>query len=237
MLTHAIRMAGTLIHPLVCNSPFYPITKDFMKTLNALSATILSVMSISVVQARITVSPFYFNASKTTANFTVSPKSWSDPKWQGFGVALNAGWGIVHAKKGQTITLAMQSATSGIHPAASVWHRGKNDPEKDNIVADVAFTQMATMSSWASLMDCVVPLPLCPVDLVMQYVVHGYDADNNPVKKTLFKGLKDGVSGRLTLNFKAAYSGVYMVAVGGYNPAPFINNRKQYLIKTSVKVK
>ena len=75
-------------------------------------------------------------------------------------------------------------------------------------------------------------------NLVMKYVIHGYDVDGNTVNDPDLKPKKDGVKGKLSLSFKAAKTGTYMFVVGGFNPDTNITDHAALNnIAVSVKTK
>lgn len=199
-----------------------------------LSVVALSLISISASQATSAPStPFYFDQNATTDNFNVRAKGWSDPAFGDLGWVHSSDWGFVTAKAGQIVTITMKSDEVGMHPAATVYYRGAKDTAEDKYVPDVALTQNASMAKWGAVDDAT---GAALGDIVMQYITHGYDADHNTSTTTVFKGKKDGVSGRLVLKFKAPYNGVYMFVGGGYNPAPTIDASAAHILSVTVGV-
>lgn len=207
-----------------------------IKTINHLLPIIaISLMSISVSQATTQPStPFYFDSVNKTDNFSVRAKGWSDPAFGDLGWVHSSDWGFFTANAGQWVKITLKSNEAGMHPGATVYYRGANDTAPDTYVPDVALTQNATMAKWGASDDAT-GLPLG--DIVMQYVTHAYDADNNTANNPLFRGKKDGKSGLLTLSFKAPYTGTYMFVGGGYNPAPTVDVSVAHTLKVTVDVK
>jgi hypothetical protein len=208
-----------------------------------------------------------FTAVQTTAVFAARSQSWSNPEFGDMGWTHHSGWGFVTANKGQTVTITATSEVKGIHPGATVWYRGATDladgikpikavkavPATDTTPAVVAvpgvsgsapydyvldhfYVQNGNMSKIGAMTEDDPAVPLG--NLVMKYVIHGYDVDGNTVTDTSLNPKKDNVPGKLTLSFKAAYTGTYMFVVGGFNPdANITDHAALNNIKVSVKVK
>jgi hypothetical protein len=200
-----------------------------------LPIAIIGLLSISASNATTEPSStFVFDAANTTDTFSVRAKGWSDPAFGDLGWVHSSDWGRFNAVEGQTVVINMAAKTPGLHPGATVYYRGSTDTAEDNFIPDVALTQNATMAKWgASNDDTGEPLG----DIVMKYVTHGYDADNNTAKTKMFIPISDGKSGTLKISFKAPYTGTYMFVVGGYNPAPTVANGIAHNVRVSVNVK
>lgn len=208
-----------------------------------------------------------FTTVLTTAVFTAKSQSWSNPAFGDMGWTHHSGWGFVTANQGQTVTITTTSEVKGIHPGSTVWYRGATDlaggvkpitavkaiPATNttpavaavlgvsgsapyDYVLDHFYIQNGNMSKIGAMTE---DEPAVSIgNLVMKYVIHGYDADSNTVNDVDLKPKKDGVPGKLTLSFKAAKTGTYMFVVGGFNPdANITDNAALNNIKVSVKVK
>jgi len=154
------------------------------------------------------------------------------------GWTHNSGWGTVSATKGQTVTITATADDKGVHPGATVWYR---DPVKDTVadkyVPDHFYPQNANQFKMKATDETTSE---ALGNIVMKYIVHGYDQDKNTVTDTLLKGKKDGAAGKLVLSFKAPADGVYMFVIGGFNPdasyTPAMVDGKPVNAKITVKV-
>ncbi len=190
-----------------------------------------------------------FTTVQTTAVFTAKSQSWSNPAFGDMGWTHHSGWGFVTANQGQTVTITATSEVKGVHPGSTVWYRGAEDAAKGTFKADGTmatapydyvldhfYIQNGNMSKIGAMTE---DEPAAKIgNLVMKYVIHGYDVDSNTVNDADLKPKKDGVPGKLTLSFKAAKTGTYMFVVGGFNPDANITDYAALNnIKVSVKVK
>ena len=204
------------------------------------AALVVGLMGISAAHA--TTSPSKIIAFTQTDGTTVNVKNtmstrakgWSDPAFGDLGWVHSSAWGTYTATAGQVVTMTFVSNEIGMHPASTIYYRGDKDTAADNYIPDVALTQNATMAKWGASDDATgAPLG----DIVMQYVTHAYDADNNTSRSTVFKGKKDKKSGKLVISFKAPYTGNYMFVVSGYNPAPTVDTSVAHPVDVTVDVK
>lgn len=208
-----------------------------------------------------------FTAVQTTAVFAAKSQSWSNPAFGDMGWTHHSGWGFFTANKGQTVTITANSEVKGIHPGSTVWYRGATDlangikPVKavkavaatDTTPAVTAVTGVSGVAPYDYVLDhfyiqngnmskigaMTEDEPAAAIgNLVMKYVIHGYDVDGNTVNDADLKPKKDNVAGKLTLSFKAANTGTYMFVVGGFNPDSNITDHAALNnINVSVKVK
>lgn len=177
-----------------------------------------------------------FNKTLTTDVFTVRSQSWSNPEFGDMGWTHHSDWGYITAEKGQTVTITANSEVKGIHPGLTVWYRGDKDTADDNYVVDHFYIQNGDMSKVGAMTE---DEPAVKIgNIVMKYVAHGYDVDQNTVNEPALKPKKDGISGRLIVSFKAPYSGTYMFTVGGFNPSSNITDHAaKNNVKVTVKIK
>lgn len=176
-----------------------------------------------------------FSKVVTSDVFEVKDKGWSDPAFGDMGWTHSSDWGLFTAEKGQTVTIKMVADDKGIHPGSTVWYRGEDDTADDSYVVDHFYPQNANFAKFgATKEDTGDKLG----NIIMKYVTHGYDQDKNTVTNAALKGKKDNVSGKLSLSFKAPYSGTYMFVVGGFNPDANITDHKAvYKVKVDLTVK
>lgn len=202
-----------------------------MKMNRTVLAAVLGFATISVNAATDT-KPTEFTSTVKSAVFSVTAKGWSDPAFGDAGWTHSSQWGLVSAKKGQTVTITSVADNKAVHPGATVWYRGATDTAPDNFAVDHFYQQNANVFK-NGVADESVTVPagekaVSIGNIVMKYVTHGFDLDNNTVldesgaadsaRIVLLKGKKDGVAGKLTLSFKAPYDGVYNFVVAGFNP-------------------
>jgi len=178
---------------------------------------------------------YQFSQSNTTHVFNVRPHSWSDPAFGFQGWTHHSDWGRVRARRGSLITIKLTSTTPGLHPAATVWFRGGNDTAPDAYVPDHFYPQLGNYSKIGAISE---ETGEDLGNIIMRYVRHGYDHDNNSLNFTLFNPIRDQVPGQLELSFQAPQSGVYMFVVGGINPDADsgIDNRTRYNFNAEVTV-
>lgn len=203
-----------------------------IKTNRVILAAALSLAAISATAATKPSSVFAFDNVNNNSIFSVTAKGWSDPAFGDAGWTHSGGWGKVTVKKGQTVTITAIADNKSIHPGATVWYRGTDDTADDAYVNDHFYQQNANIFK-SKATDDTAPLgadgkPVSIGNIVMKYVAHGFDLDNNKVvdengaldleKITTLKGKKDGVPGKFTLSFKARFDGTYMFVVGAFNP-------------------
>lgn len=212
-----------------------------MKMNRAFLATFLSIAAVSMSNAATQpATPFAFDSVNKNSVFSVTAKGWSDPAFGDAGWTHSSGWGIVSAKKGQVVTISAVADNKSVHPGATVWYRGTQDTAPDSFVVDHFYQQNANQYK-KNAVDESVTVPAGSTatsigDIVMTYVTHGFDLDNNNVvdssgatdttRIVSLKGKKDGVAGKLTTSFKAPYDGSYMFVIAGFNPD------KSYTAKT-----
>ena len=199
------------------------------------AGVVASVMSISVEAATVPTKITTFTNVLTTDVFSVKAKGWSDPAFGDMGWTHSSAWGIFTATKGQTVSIILKADDKGIHPGSTIWYRGDNDTAPDQYVVDHFYPQNANFAKFAAVTeDTGEKLG----NIVMKYVTHAYDLDNNSISDLTLKGRKDGVAGRLNISFKAPYTGTYMFVVGGFNPDTNITDLKaSYNVNVQVTVK
>lgn len=195
-------------------------------------ATVLGLAAMSANAATKPSSIFAFDSVNKNSTFSVTAKGWSDPAFGDAGWTHSSSWGRVTAKKGQIVTITAIADNKSVHPGATVWYRGEKDTAPDDFVVDHFYQQNANVFKSGATDESATVLPgekaVSIGNIVMTYVSHGFDLDNNTVvdedgvtdsaRIVLLKGKKDGVSGKLSLSFKAPYEGTYMFVVGGFNP-------------------
>lgn len=175
-----------------------------------------------------------FDASNTKATLTTKSKSWSDPAFGDMGWTHSSDWGSFSATQGQTVTINMISQTPGIHPGSTVWYRGADDTAADNYVVDHFYPQIANFAKFGATDES---SGANLGNIIMKHVTHGYDQDGNTVASKVLSGKSDKKSGRLSLTFKAPYTGSYMFVVGGFNPDASIDTTLKYNVDVKVSVK
>ncbi|MCF7987499.1 MAG: copper(I)-binding protein CorA [Methylovulum sp.] len=175
-----------------------------------------------------------FDNINPEADFSIRYKSWSDPAFGDLGWTHTSKWGSFTAEAGQLVTLTMQADDAGIHPGSTVWFRGDDDTAADTYVPDHVYSENATQFKYGAVDETT---GAAVGNIVMRYVIHGYDQDANTVKNKKLRGITDKVNGRLVFKFKAPYSGSYIFVVGGINPDPMIDPTVGHNVKVKVVVK
>ncbi len=167
-----------------------------------------------------------FDATTTESVFNVRVKGWNDPAFGDMGWTHHSQWGEVEVLKGQNVTIKLATTVAGVHPAITVWYRGAADTAADDYVVDHFYPQNSGMFKLGALDDAGASIG---GNIVMKYVTHRYDRDNDPLVAPLQKALPlmngnlDGVAGQVTAKFNAAQAGKYMFVVGGVNPDAVIS--------------
>ena len=197
-----------------------------------LAAGLLLIASVGQA-ATMPTSITQFTAKVTTDVFSVKSTGWLDPAFGDMGWTHNSDWGTVTALKDDIVKIKLVAVTVGIHPAITVWFRGKQDTAKDNYVVDHFYPQNANFVEFGAT-DETSGAELG--NIVMRHITHGYDADGHQLNITDMKPKKDKVSGQLILNFKAPRSGRYMFVVGGVNPDVGVNSAIAHKINVRVNV-
>jgi hypothetical protein len=203
-----------------------------MKMNRTILATVLGLAAVSATAGTKPTTVFEFDNVNKNSTFSVTAKGWSDPAFGDAGWTHSSGWGKVTVKKGQTVTITAIADNKSVHPGSTVWYRGADDTADDAYVNDHFYAQNANIFKSKASDDSAAPgadgKPVSIGNIVMRYIAHNFDLDNNKVvdengatdseKITTLKGKKDGVPGKLTLSFKARFDGTYMFVVGGFNP-------------------
>jgi hypothetical protein len=187
------------------------------------------------------VSPIVFGATQpapppqiinngTSINFNVASRGWSDPSFEGMGWTHFSQWGQMKLKNGQTAVITVVSSDANVHPGLTVWYRPatqKGNKGKGLTYVPDHFYPQTSDYSQANATDEITKKSIG--NIVMKYVVNGYDADGNDPNVNVqtqqlnnpnVAGIIDGVPGTLKLIFTAAKTGIYQFAVGGINPYP-----------------
>lgn len=202
-----------------------------MKMNRIVLATILGLTAMST-NAATDANPTKFDSVVKDAVFSVTAKGWSDPAFGDAGWTHSSQWGLVSAKKGQTVTITSVADNKSVHPGATVWYRGEKDTAPDNFFVDHFYQQTAGVFKNGvadeSITVAAGEKAVSIGNIVMKYITHGFDLDNNTVldesgatdsaRIVFLKGKKDGVAGKLNMTFKAPYDGNYMFVVAGFNP-------------------
>ncbi len=205
------------------------------KTMNCFASVVAaSLIAVSAsYAATIPGSITLFDATTTDDVFSVKSKGWRDPAFGNMGWTHSSDWGAFHAEEGQNVTIKMVAPDQGIHPGATVWYRGADDTAADNYVVDHFYPQNANFAKFgATDEDNVTKLG----NIVMSYVLHGYDQDGNSLKAKSMNGKLDKVPGQLILKFKAPYTGDYIFVAGGFNPDANIDTTLKLSYDINVKV-
>lgn len=175
-----------------------------------------------------------FDAANSQQDFSIRYKSWSDPAFGDLGWTHTSNWGSFDALEGQKVTIFIQAATVGIHPGSTVWFRGADDTAPNNYVPDHVYAENVTLFKYGATDEATGE---AVGDIIMKHVIHGYDQDNNPVRKRGLRGIKDRRNGRLVLTFIAPHSGHYMFVVGGISPDPTVDPSVGHKVKVKVDIK
>jgi hypothetical protein len=167
--------------------------------------------------------------------FKVKATSWRDPAFGNDGWAHNSDWGKLTAKAGKMITITLSSTVAGFHPAITVWYRGAADTAPDSYIPDHFYTQNEDFNEPGAKDES---NNATIGNIVMKNVAYNYDQDGHNLRPWgTKKGLKDGVSGKMTLEFKATKAGTYMFVVGGFNPDAKVNKAIQHDVAVTVQSK
>ncbi|WP_394754268.1 copper(I)-binding protein CorA [Crenothrix sp.] len=177
----------------------------------------------------------------------VRKSGWRDPAFGDMGWTHSSDWGKFTTKvKNKIVTIKLVTKVAGLHPAITVWHRGKDDTAPDTYVVDHFYPQNANFYE-AGAKDETTNKALGNIS--MKVVAYGYDGDghkgyglDDDGTKILtppvgMNAIKDKISGTVTLTFKAAKAGNYMFVVGAFNPAAGINGAVTHEVETTVSVK
>jgi len=156
-----------------------------------------------------------FSRDKTTHVFQVRPRGWSDPAFGLQGWTHHSDWGQVWARRGDTVTIKLTTATIGLNPGATVWFRGRADTAPDNYVPDHFYHQLGDNIKIGAISE---ETNADLGNIIMRYVAHGYDKDGNELNITLFNPIEDNIPGNLVLTFEAKRTGFYQFVASGINP-------------------
>jgi len=126
-----------------------------------------------------------------------------------------------------------------LHPGVTVWYRGADDTAPDTYVPDHFYSQNANFVEFGAKDETTSELI---GNISMQNVAYNYDLDGNidaATKKPMrpwgiLKGLKDNVSGQMTLDFTTLKPGTYMFVVGGFNPDSTVTSTAKHPITVTV---
>ncbi|MDD5275763.1 MAG: copper(I)-binding protein CorA [Methylovulum sp.] len=210
-----------------------------MKANSKYMASFISLVAVGLLAASASqaatkpASIFTFNASVTDDVFSVKSKGWRDPAFGDMGWTHSSDWGTVQVKKGQTVTIKMAAVDAGIHPGITVWYRGPSDTAPNDYVVDHFYPQNANFAKFGAVDDTTGD---ALGNIIMKYVVHGYDLDGNTKKVKSMNPIKDGVSGELEVSFTASRPGTYMFVVGGFNPDAGIDSSLRYDVNVNLTV-
>lgn len=173
-----------------------------------------------------------FNTTKPTHTLQATAKSWRDPAFGDMGWTHASGWGLFRAKAGDIVTITADAGNPGIHPAVSVWFRGKQDTALNKYVPDHFYPQNANQYVYAAKNE---QTGEALGTISMQIAAYGYDQDGNS-RVLLLNGKKDGTPGVLELSFKAKKTGVYLFVLGALNPGAGVDVAPFNDIMTKVTV-
>jgi hypothetical protein len=205
--------------------------KFFVKALAfAVAGLIVSAAQAATKPASIAA----FTPSVPKRILKVKKSSWRDPAFGNMGWTHSSDWGKFTVAKGKTVSIKLVSKVAGFHPAITVWHRGADDTASDTYVVDHFYQQNANLFQFGAK-DEANGKELGNIS--MQIVAYGYDQDGNTLKPVNMNGLKDKVSGQMTLTFKTLMPGNYQFVVGGFNSSANVDGTMKHNVETTVTVK
>ncbi len=208
-----------------------------MKANSKYMASFISLVAVGLLAASASQaatkpsSIFTFTPKATDDVFSVKSKGWRDPAFGDMGWTHHSDWGTVRARRGETVTIRMAAADAGVHPGITVWYRGVADTASDTYVVDHFYPQNANFAKFGATDDTSGEKL---GNIVMRYIVHGYDADGNTKTIRSMKPIKDGVPGQLEVSFVAPRNGNYMFVVGGFNPDAGVDTTLKYNVDVNV---
>jgi hypothetical protein len=185
----------------------------------------------------------------TGPNITLNVKksSWRDPAFGDMGWTHSSDWGKFTTKMAnKMVTIKLVSKVAGLHPAVTVWYRGKDDTAPDTYMVDHFYPQNANVYEKGAKDETT---NKAIGDISMKVAAYGYDGDGHKDygldedgKKILtppigMNAVKDGKPGTLSLTFKAAKAGNYVFVVGGFNSAATVDAAVKHGVVTTVSVK
>jgi hypothetical protein len=198
----------------------------------AVSLVAAGLLAVPVANAATSPAKITGFAAGQTKTLQARPKGWMDPAFGDMGWTHHSTWGKFSATKGQHVTITLVSSDAKVHPAITVYHRGKADTAPNKYVVDHFYAQNTNQFKLGAKDEST---GTDIGNIVMKNVHFCYDRDGNKAYAGL-NGMRDGTAGRLVASFVAPYTGAYMFVVGGLNPGSGVDSTKTVDISTQVAI-
>jgi len=201
--------------------------------------------SLSAFSAQAATSIATKNTEFTSANaeqtLQVKAQSWYNPTMGFTGWTHHSSWGWMKLKKGKPVTIALETAVAGLHPALTVWSR----PQKKGWVP-VDYVDSHSYNQSNDIYASNVQLtddPAKPVKLgklQMTFIANAFDQNGmgdmlpEEFDQSMLNRALDGTPGKVSLTFTPEVNGVYQFVVGGVHPDEGLSTTDFHPVKVTV---
>lgn len=195
-----------------------------MKKLTLLSAAIAGAMAFAGTSQAATTVDAPIMTSGVPVTGSVQVQGWLNDNFGIQGWTHFSKWGQFSARKGQRVTVTIDSATAGAHPGVSVWWRNTGPMTapaggKGNYYQNHAYNQYDSIKT-GIMTDELTGAEVGYLEMIT--ATNGYDADGATTQyaanANLINPVFDGIPGHLQLSFVAPRNGTYQLVTGGAFP-------------------